>query len=108
MDEIFWAGSLITPTIGIFKKKRLRDRRSRRPPPFTAATKKKFFIAFLAELGNLESFETMLFFSKIFPLTSRPVGGGIWRWMAEAVVPPPFFIQIFFTDLPQKVLSQYL
>ena len=30
-------------------------------PPFTAA--KKFFIAFLAESGNLESFETMLFFS---------------------------------------------
>ena len=38
------------------------------PPSFSAAAAKFFFIAFLAELGNLESFETMLFFSKIFPL----------------------------------------
>ncbi len=37
--------------------------------------KKKFFIAFLAELGDLESFETMLFFSKIFPLITNPAGG---------------------------------
>ena len=34
-------------------------RRRLLPPP------KKIFIAFLAELGNLESFETMLFFSII-------------------------------------------
>ena len=44
-------------------------------PPFTAAAAKNFFIAFLAELGNLESFETMLFFSKIFPLITNPAGG---------------------------------
>ena len=48
------------------------------PPPkkiFFGRGDKIFFIAFLAELGNLESFETMLFFSKIFRLTSNPAGG---------------------------------
>ena len=49
------------------------------PPPtpkifFWGGGVKIFFIAFLAELGNLESFETMLFFSKIFRLTSNPAG----------------------------------
>ena len=47
-------------------------------PPFTAIFRRrqnKNFIAFLAELGNLESFETMLFFSKIFPLITNPAGG---------------------------------
>ena len=50
-------------------------------PPFSAATavfrryQKTIFIAFLAELGNLKSFGTMLFFSKIFLLTSNPAGG---------------------------------
>ena len=33
-----------------------------------------FFNAFLVELGNLESFETMLFFSKIFSLITNPAG----------------------------------
>ena len=40
-------------------------------PPSTAIFRRRrqnFFIAFLAELGNLESFETMLFFQKFFPL----------------------------------------
>ena len=43
-------------------------------PPFPAEAK-TFYFAFLAELGNLESFETILFFSKNFPLTSNPAGG---------------------------------
>ena len=44
-------------------------------PPKTAIFRRHFFIAFLAELGELESFETMLFFSKIFPLMTNPAGG---------------------------------
>ena len=46
-------------------------------PPSTAIFRRrrqKIFIAFLAELGNLESFETMLFFSKFFPLITNPAG----------------------------------
>ncbi len=67
--------SIITQSFGIIKEKRRRDRRLRHSPPISAATKKKFFFAFLAELGNLESFEAMLFFSNIFPLIPNPVGG---------------------------------
>ena len=67
--------SLITPSFGIFQKKRQQHRRSRRPPPFSAATKFFFFIAFLAELGNFESYETMLFFQIFW---------GRWRKTAAA------------------------
>ena len=37
-------------------------------PPKTAILRRHFFIAFLAELDDLESLETILFFSKFFPL----------------------------------------
>ena len=35
---------------------------------------KKIFIAFLAELGNLESFETMFFFENLKKMTKSPAG----------------------------------
>ena len=44
-------------------------------PPKTAVCQRNFFLPFLAELDDLESFETMLFFSKIFPLMTNPAGG---------------------------------
>ena len=51
--------SLISQIFGNFKKTAAEPPL----PPFTAAAAKIFFIAFLTESGNLESFETMLFFS---------------------------------------------
>jgi hypothetical protein len=46
LDEIFLIVSLITPSFGIFQKKRQQHLRSRRPPPFSAATKKFFLLHF--------------------------------------------------------------
>ena len=46
-------------------------------PPFTSVPKFFFFFTFLAELGDLASFMTMSFFSKInkdFFLKSPPAG----------------------------------
>ena len=76
-NQIFLRVSLISQIIGNFKK-------TAAEPPFTAAAAKKIFIAFLAELGNLESFETMLFFSKIFPLITNPAGG-LLRYILNSV-----------------------
>ena len=44
-------------------------------PPKTAIFRRHFFLPFLAELDNSESFETMLFFSKKFPLMTYTAGG---------------------------------
>ena len=62
---ILGATPLVLEIIGIFKKLR-RDRRFRhsRRSLFSTAAQTKICIAFLAELGYLESFETKLFFSK--------------------------------------------
>ena len=52
------------------------------PPPknfFFGGGVKIFFIAFLAELGNLESFETMLFFQKFFPLQAALPSAAVFR-----------------------------
>ena len=43
-------------------------------PPLPPSAAEFFFMPFLAELDDLESFETMLFFSKIFPLMTNPAG----------------------------------
>ena len=56
--------------LGKLKNRRL-NRRYRRKPP---SADEIFFLPFLAELDDLESFETMLFFSKIFTLMTNPAG----------------------------------
>ena len=121
--------------------------RRRFPPP-----RKKFFIAFLAELGNFESYETMLFFqifwgrwrktaaadggSKVackgkflkknnlvsyyskLPNSARNEIKIFFFWRRKTAAdggsggPAAIFysniFKYFFTDLPKKILFQYL
>ena len=65
----FWLCHLL-PEVLVSLKKRQRDRRSRRSLPFSAAAQ-KFFLMHFSPNYALESFETMLFFAKIFSFTSN-------------------------------------
>ena len=93
MDKIFLVQSIITQSFGIFKKKAVEPP----PPPISAATK-NFLFAFLAELGDLESYETNFFFWKKIPkfFLTLVIFQKIWNFFLL------FFVEL---DIPEAFKS---